>query len=299
VLFLPASVLGADGDVRAGYALMFLYMMLPVHSLLEAIPDLSRTRIALERIEQAGLSDPPRGQAPAPAVEALQSLRLEQVTHSYRRESSEGVFQLGPLSMDLRPAEVVFLIGGNGSGKTTLAKLIVGLYSPESGAVLLNGARVEGTEREAYRQHFAAVFTDFHLFDGLLGAPVDQLDLAAQMLEALGLAHKVRLDAGTFSTTQLSTGQRKRLALLVALLEDRPVYVFDEWAADQDPEYKEVFYRSVLPELRRRGKAVLVISHDDRYYHLGDRCLELVEGRLRTREAPARPSQPRWQEALA
>jgi putative pyoverdin transport system ATP-binding/permease protein len=174
VLFLPASMLGAEADVRAGYALMFLYMMLPVHSLLEAIPDLSRTRIALERIEQAGLSEPPRAQGSAPAVEALRSLRLEQVTHSYRRDNREGVFQLGPLSLELRPAEVVFLIGGNGSGKTTLAKLIVGLYAPESGAVLLNGARVEGTEHEVYRQHFAAVFTDFHLFDGLLGVPVQR-----------------------------------------------------------------------------------------------------------------------------
>jgi putative ATP-binding cassette transporter len=299
VLFLPASLLGADPTLRSGYALMFLYMMLPVHSLLEAIPDISRTRVALERIAEAGLSGEPRAPVVPPGPEPIRTLRLSQVTHSYRRDNQDGVFLLGPLSMDLRPGEVVFLVGGNGSGKTTLAKLLVGLYAPETGDVLLNGERVESASSEAYRQHFATVFTDFHLFDGLHGAPARELAGAQQLLAALGLAHKVRIEAGTFSTTQLSTGQRKRLALLVALLEDRPAYVFDEWAADQDPEYKEVFYLQVLPELRRRGKLVLVISHDDRYYHLGDRCLELKEGKLRTREAPSRPSQPRWEGALA
>ncbi len=298
VLFLPASALGITAEVRSGYALMFLYMMLPVHSLLEAVPEISRTRVALERIESAGLNDGPPAQGLA-AGEALRSLRLSQVTHSYRRDDSDGVFQLGPLSLELRPGEVVFLIGGNGSGKTTLAKVIVGLYPPETGELLLNGAPVGAEGLEAYRQHFAAVFSDFHLFDGLLGVPAEQLELARGLLAALGLAHKVRIEHGCFSTTQLSTGQRKRLALLVALLEDRPVYVFDEWAADQDPEYKEIFYRQVLPELRRCGKAVLVISHDDRFYHLGDRCLELKEGRLRAREPSKLPSRPRLEQALA
>jgi putative pyoverdin transport system ATP-binding/permease protein len=299
VLFLPPELLGAEPTVRSGYALMFLYMMLPVHSLLEALPELSRTRVALERIDEAGLGREPRAANTPLPPGRLRSLRLDQVTHSYRREGCDGVFQLGPLSLELRPGEIVFLIGGNGSGKTTLAKLLVGLYAPESGEVLVDGVRVESAEREAYRQQFSTVFTDFHLFDGLLGVPATGLGSAQQLLDALGLSHKVRIEAGNFSTTQLSTGQRKRLALLVAMLEDRPVYVFDEWAADQDPEYKEVFYGQVLPELRRRGKLVLVISHDDRYYHSGDRCLELKEGKLRAREAPLLPAQPQWEGARA
>lgn len=288
VLFLPASALGTDAGARAGYALIFLYVMLPVHSLLEALPEVGRTRVALERISDLGAGG---GAAPEPlpaAPPAFSGLRLREVTHRYRRDNQEGTFVLGPVTLDLGPGEVVFLIGGNGSGKTTLAKLLVGLYEPETGEVLLNGALVGAAEREAYRQRFSAVFADYHLFEGLFGVSAERAQGATELLDALGLAHKVSVHDGAFSTTQLSTGQRKRLALLVAMLEDRPVVVFDEWAADQDPEYKEVFYRRVLPELARQGKAVVVISHDDRYYEAGDRCLELKDGRLRPRQSGTR-----------
>jgi putative pyoverdin transport system ATP-binding/permease protein len=298
VLFLPESALGTDATARAGYALIFLYVMLPVHSLLEALPEVSRTRVALERISAVGAGDDVAPEAPLPAAAEFSGLGLREVTHRYRRDNQDGTFVLGPLSLELRPGEVVFLIGGNGSGKTTLAKLLVGLYEPESGEVLLNGARVGELEREGYRQRFSTVFADYHLFDGLLGVSREQASRATGLLAALGLAKKVSVSDGVFSTTQLSTGQRKRLALLVAVLEDRPVYVFDEWAADQDPEYKEVFYRQVLPELARRGKAVVVISHDDRYYDAGDRCLELKDGRLGPRQPG--PRQPLFlDEALA
>ena len=185
------------------------------------------------------------------------------------------------LSLALRPAEVVFVVGGNGSGKTTLAKLLVGLYEPEDGDVVLDGKVVSQAERESYRQLFSAVFSDFHIFDAALGLDADDGDArASELLEALALSHKVRIDSGVFSTTKLSTGQQKRLALLIACLEDRPICVFDEWAKDQDPSYKDVFYTEILPSLRARGKCVLVITHDDRYFHLADRCLKLEYGRL-------------------
>ncbi|MEY2931379.1 MAG: hypothetical protein RL033_2128, partial [Pseudomonadota bacterium] len=161
------------------------------------------------------------------------------------------------------------------------AKLLVGLYAPESGHIELNGVPVEADGREAYRQSFSAVFSDFHLFDKLLClAQVGLDERALQLLRSLELERHVLVQDGSFSTTQLSLGQRKRLALLVARLEDRPVYVFDEWAADQDPAYKDVFYRELLPELRAQGKAVLVITHDDQYFHLADSCLRLEDGRL-------------------
>jgi ABC-type siderophore export system, fused ATPase and permease components len=105
-------------------------------------------------------------------------------------------------------------------------------------------------------------------------------DDAQALLAALQLTQKVTLKEGKFSTLALSTGQRKRLALLVAWLEDRPFYLFDEWAADQDPAFREVFYHQLLPALTARGKAVVVITHDDRYFHLADRCLKLEWGQL-------------------
>jgi putative ATP-binding cassette transporter len=207
------------------------------------------------------------------------------VCHTYYRDAQDGAFVLGPLSLELRPAEIVFLTGGNGSGKTTLAKLLVGLYAPEQGRIWLDERVVTDATREAYRQQFSAVFSDFHLFDALLGADGADVDRrAARLLEALRLSHKVSVRDGVLSTTSLSLGQRKRLALLAAWLEERPVVVFDEWAADQDPLFKDVFYRHVLVELKARGKAVLVISHDDRYFDVADRRFELCEGRL----SPAR-----------
>jgi putative ATP-binding cassette transporter len=172
-------------------------------------------------------------------------------------------------------------VGGNGGGKSTFVKVLTGLYPPTVGAVRLNGTAIDDKNRDWYRQHFSAVFSDFYLFDDLLGLGGDDLDARAQQhLARLGLERKVRVERGRFSTTALSQGQRKRLALLTAFLEDRPIYVFDEWAADQDVHYREIFYRQILPELKALGKTVLVISHDDRYYHLGDRVLKLEYGKL-------------------
>jgi putative ATP-binding cassette transporter len=176
---------------------------------------------------------------------------------------------------------LIYLIGGNGSGKTTLAKLISGLYVPESGEIRLDGQPVTDETREAYRQNFTVLFSDFFLFDSLLGMDSSNLDERAQRhLVELQLDHKVQVKDGKLSTTELSQGQRKRLALLSAFLEDRPIYIFDEWASDQDPVFKDVFYHQILPELKARGKAVIVITHDDRYYDLGDRLVKLEYGQL-------------------
>lgn len=283
VIFGLGPWLHIPPEVRSGYALVFLYMMHPMEALLEAVPAVSRAAIASERIHELGAAE---GLEVEAALPPLESLRLSDVTHRYRKDHEDGVFQLGPLSLELVPGEVVFLIGGNGSGKTTLAKLLTGLYEPEAGQVLINRAPVR---REAYRQLFATVFSDFHLFERLLGVAPERLDARAkELLGALDLEHKVKVVDGVFSTTELSQGQRKRLALLVAVLEDRPIYVFDEWAADQDPAYKDVFYRQVLPGLRARNKVVFVITHDDRYFHLADSCLVLEAGSLSAPPAAGR-----------
>lgn len=303
VLFVLSPLMGIDDSVRSAYALMFLYMMHPMEVLVEAVPELSQARVALERLDQL----PPepasrdeatdevlpaaaraRGDAAAFAAQAFQSLALHQVRHRYRRDGEDGAFLLGPIDLTLARGEVVFLVGGNGGGKTTLAKLLVGLYEPESGQVLVNGEAIDAERREGYRQRFAAVFSEFHLFENLLGITANDLDeRARELLGRLQLSHKVRVERGMFSTTELSRGQQKRLALLVAYLEDRPVYVFDEWAADQDPVYKDVFYTELLPDLKSRGKAVLVITHDDQYFHLADRRLKLESGRIEEQHGPA------------
>lgn len=295
VLFALGAYLGLPRHVMSGYALIFLYMILPMEAVLVAIPAVGQARIALERIERLSVDLPPTEEASRPvtsdaAAAPARKVTLRRVTHAFTREREERPFTLGPVDLELTTGEIVFLVGGNGSGKTTLAKVLVGLYAPESGEVLLDDAPVSEGSRDAYRQSFSAVFSDFFLFDSLLGIAPDTLDeRARELLVELQLEHKVGVEGGVFSTTALSQGQRKRLALLVAYLEDRPFYLFDEWAADQDPLYKQVFYETLLPALKAKGKGVLVISHDDRYFHVADRCIKLDAGAVQA-DAKAAPS---------
>ena len=188
---------------------------------------------------------------------------------------------LSPFKVNLtfKAGELIFIVGGNGSGKSTLAKLITGLYIPESGRLCLDDTAIIDTNREWYRQHFSTIFSDFYLFDRLVSPTNSPLE-AQTYLKTLELEKKVSMSNGQLSTTKLSQGQRKRLALLGAYLEDRPIYLFDEWAADQDPVFRKIFYTQLLAELKQRGKTVLVISHDDHYFHLADRIIKLDYGRI-------------------
>jgi putative ATP-binding cassette transporter len=270
--------------IMRGYCLTILYMMAPLAALMDGLPILARGKIALKKIEMLSRdsreSETVKKEPSLPYFQPV-ALKLTGVTHRYRREDEDGSFTLGPLDLTLRPGEVVFLTGGNGSGKTTLALLLVGLYAPEQGDIRLGARRITDANRKHYRQHFSAVFSDFYLFDSLLGVSGKELDSEARAyLARLQLDHKVRIENGAFSTLDLSQGQRKRLALLVAYLEDRPFYLFDEWAADQDPVFKKIFYTEILASLKARGKTVVVISHDDAYFDVADRCYKLEDGKL-------------------
>jgi putative pyoverdin transport system ATP-binding/permease protein len=155
----------------------------------------------------------------------------------------------------------------------------MGLYPPETGTIAWDGKLVTAEGLPDYRENFSAVFADFHLFDRVLETP-ETKERSQSYLEKLQIAHKVSIQDGILSTTALSTGQRKRLALLNAYLEDRSVYVFDEWASDQDPVFRELFYHTILQELKAKGKTVIVISHDDRYFNVGDRLIKLDYGEI-------------------
>ncbi|HEY1372806.1 MAG TPA: cyclic peptide export ABC transporter [Candidatus Binatia bacterium] len=281
---LATSVIpNLTGETRTGYVLAMLYVMNPVWSLMEGWPIFARARIALEKVNALGLSLEGIHSASAKIDEGpvrdWNRLDLEGITFAYPADSEGRAFMLGPLNFSLRRGELVFVTGGNGSGKSTLVKVVTGLYSPHSGTIRLDGRPVGENDREAYCRYFSAVFSDFYLFDSLLGLSGPDLDgRASRHLVELELDAKVRVTDGNLSTTALSQGQRKRLALLTAFMEDREIYVFDEWAADQDPHYREIFYKRLLPQLKSRGKTVVVISHDDRYYHLADRVVKLDYG---------------------
>jgi putative ATP-binding cassette transporter len=285
LLFVVPEFQTLSRDVLTGYVLTVLFIVTPLDVILNQLPALGRAAIAIQRLEALEAAMPAEALlvpgAPAPVRSVWRTLDLVGVTHSYHREKEDEVFNLGPIDLSLRPGELVFLVGGNGSGKTTLAKILVGLYRPEKGSILLDGQAVTDASLELYRSLFSTVFTDFHLFETLLGLGAPDIDLQAQRyLSLLQLEHKVKVVDGRLSTLGLSQGQRKRLALLTAYLENRPIYLFDEWAADQDPLFKEVFYHQLLPELKRRGKTVVVVSHDDRYYDVADRIVKLGYGTL-------------------
>jgi putative pyoverdin transport system ATP-binding/permease protein len=286
LIFVLPSLHIISHQTLIGYTLAMLYMMTPLQVILNTTPTLGRAGIAVNKVEEFGISLPPleeRGATPClpKPPSSWKRLELTNVLHSYHQESDGGSFMLGPLNLSFSPGEMVFLIGGNGSGKTTFAKLLIGLYAPEGGEIRLDHEPVTNQTRERYRQYFSAVFSEFFIFETLLGINGTDVDARSHdYLKRLHLDHKVEVKDGKLSTTALSRGQRKRLALLAACLEDRPFYVFDEWAADQDPVFKEIFYHALLPELRARGKAVLVISHDDRYYPVADRIVKLDSGQI-------------------
>ena len=285
LLFAAPLMVGISSQVLVGYTLVVLFMITPLTMLLNQIPALERAYLAAERIEELGFSlgaTKPESLAPVSGKDTpWRRLDLVNVTHSYRQDSGSAEFELGPLNLTFYPGELIFLIGGNGSGKTTLVKLLMGLYEPEAGEIRIDNKPVTMNERDDYRQKFSAVFFDFYLFERLFGFETEDIDAESQKyLDLLQLSHKLTIKDGQLSTVDLSQGQRKRVALLNAYLEDRPIYIFDEWAADQDPQFKRIFYYELVPELKNRGKTVIVISHDDRYYGLADRLIKLESGKI-------------------
>src|SRR5688572_9612319 len=294
LLFVTPQFLSIEPQVLVGYTLAVLFMITPLTMILNQMPALERASLAAERIEQLGFSlDATKSESLASSSSSNRSwhrLDMVDVTHSYSQEGGGAEFELGPINLTLRPGELIFLIGGNGSGKTTLVKLLMGLYEPESGEIRVDNKPVTMTDRDDYRQQFSVVFYDFYLFERLFGLEAKDLNAESQKyLDRLQLSNKLQIKDGHLSTIDLSQGQRKRLALLSAYLEDRPIYIFDEWAADQDPQFKRIFYYELVPELKSRGKTVIVISHDDRYYGLADRLIKLESGKIEYDQLVDRP----------
>ncbi len=290
-LFILGPLQKIDNLVLASFILTGIYLVGPLANCVEILPSLATASIALKKIENLGLSlskSESKFSAVIKPVDSWLSLELRGVTHAYYREQESSYFTLGAIDLTFKPGELVFIVGGNGSGKSTLVKLLTGLYIPESGEIRLNNQVVTHESREWYRQHFSVVFSDFYLFDRILGFSSPDKDRRIQdYLVKLQLDHKVEINDGQLSTTALSQGQRKRLALLAAYLEDRPIYIFDEWASDQDPMFKDIFYTQLLPELQSQGKTVIVVSHDDRYFPLAERIIKLADGQVESNQRVA------------
>ncbi len=214
------------------------------------------------------------------------ALRLEEATFSYQPDDKAPQFSLGPVSLVVDPGELLFVVGGNGSGKTTLLKLLAGLYPPVTGNLYLGDKRIDQSNYSDYRNLFAVLFSDYHLFERFYGQPdIDDARLT-DALRTMGLEEQVVWEDGRFDDFNLSTGQRKRLALVFVLMKNSPILLMDEVTADLDPVFRRYFYEKFLPELKASGKTIIAVSHDERYFHIADHVIQLDAGRIAPRRNP-------------
>lgn len=206
----------------------------------------------------------------------------EGIEYEYPGQNADVPFRIGPIDLTVEPGEIVFIVGGNGSGKSTLLKVLTGLYAPTCGELQVGGTAVLPSNVEVYREMVSAIFADFHLFSKVYGMLDVDPEIVRGLLRDMHIEHKTSFEDGEFTRKNLSTGQKKRLAMVIAHLEDRPLFVLDEWAADQDPEFRKHFYENMLPVLKRKGKTIIAVSHDDRYFHLADRVIVMEYGTIRS-----------------
>lgn len=281
VVYVLPQYVPAPEATRYGVVMALLYISAPVAAILALLPHIRTGQIALERIvELFGYVEEAPGIGGAD-FSGWREISAHGLGYSYPDAGGRG-FTVGPVDLHFQRGQVNFIVGGNGSGKTTLSKLLSLHYQPSLGELRVDGKAVDGANIGCLRRHVAVIYSNYYLFRKLY-RPLSGREsaLVADWLDLLGLSGKTEFVDGQFTTTKLSDGQRRRLALLVALLDERDIYVFDEWAADQDPGFKRAFYQHFLPQMKRDGKLVLVISHDDRYFDCADRLILMESGRVR------------------
>ncbi len=271
--------------VIMSFIMVLLYLIGPFNALLRAVPEIMRMRVSWVRVQEFSKDvpaniDPAAIKPPGKLPEHIDSIKAEGIMFEYKSDTEIERFRVGPVDFEAQKGEILFIIGGNGSGKTTLAKLLTGLYIPEGGTVKING---EEKANHQLGEFFSVVFSDYHLFEKLYNVDLtDREEEVRKYLKLLRLEQKVVLENNAFSTVDLSGGQRKRLALLQCYLEGHPIYLFDEVAADQDPEFRKFFYRDLLMRMKEEGKIVIAITHDDHYFDVADRVIKMDMGQIET-----------------
>ena len=280
-----SSSLGGASLTKTTTALMFVVGA--CFGLVQSIPVLLTANAAADRIEQLEVALQaavgPLRTGELKVRKRFDTIEMHNIVFRYVDKFSDTTFQIGPLDFTLNAGELVFITGGNGSGKSTFLRVLAGLYPPDSGEITLDGMRINDQTRDVYRSLMSAIFFDNHLFRRLYGVPEPEPGELDRLLAQFRLSDKTELMDGEFSTLELSGGQRRRLALIVTLLEKRPILLLDEWTAEQDPEFRRKFYDELLPEMLQSGATVIVITHDDRYLdelHMPARKIRMDEGRI-------------------
>lgn len=291
VFLFPLLIFDIDTNQLRENLFIVFYMIGPFGAVTDAVPRLTQLNVNMRRINKliedlekestSYLSSPLQSSI---NITSPMTIQLQDILFRYKpKENNEEVevneFLLGPLSCSFHSGESTYITGGNGSGKSTMGKLIAGLYAPIEGKILVNGHSIALQE---LNELFASVYSDFNLFKKLYGINYKQdHKRIMEYLEMMQIGNKVELtDKGEFSNINLSAGQRKRLAFVISCLEDKPFLILDEWAAEQDPQFRRYFYEELLPMLKRQGKGVIVITHDDRYFDRADQLIKLERGKM-------------------
>jgi putative ATP-binding cassette transporter len=277
-----------------------LFAIGPLSSLIATLPYYEKINLCISNIYdlEAELDRQMNPDELAPAARTdrnplgdFKEIEINNLCFDYHNRERQDRFSVGPINLKIKKGDIVFVVGGNGSGKTTLLKVLTTLYKADSGGIYVDDRLVDAANFHDFRELFSAIFYDFHLFTKLYGlSQVDQRQVDA-LLTLMEIDHKTQFKDGRFTQLNLSTGQRKRLAMIVSLLEDKPIYIFDEWAADQDPAFKDYFYNELLEKLKSQGKTVIAVSHDDRYFDRADNIIKLEFGKIVAQKQRSRRSE--------
>lgn len=285
VVFILPRLAATYRDAVVEISATLLFIFGPIGAIVTSLPAFNNANISLNDIKDlehqldSRKSEMESNETPEQAGMApFETLQLDGLGFAYTNAEGEPGFSVGPVRFEAKKGDVIFIVGGNGSGKSTLLRLLTGLYTAQTGRILVNGREVSVRRMGVYRQLYSTVFGKFHLFKKLYGFSHISDERVNALLKEMDIAHKTQCVDGRLTNLDLSTGQRKRIALIIALLEDRPIYVFDEWAAEQDPEFRRSFYETILPKLKQAGKTVIAVTHDDHYFHRADRVLKMDFG---------------------
>ncbi len=279
-----------SADVTVGGFVAFITAMLmliaPIRRLADVASPITRGVAALERgLTLLGETPAERGGTHAPA-QVQGALSLREVSVAFAADQAPA---LDRVSLDVRPGEVVALVGPSGAGKTTLVNLLPRFVQHASGQVLLDGHALQDWDLAALRAQFALVSQDVVMFNVsiaanvALGQTMDERRVH-ECLAAANLAeHVAALPQGIHTVvghnaTQLSGGQRQRLAIARALYKNAPILILDEATSALDTESERLVQESL--QRLMQGRTTLVIAHRLSTIEHADRVVVMERGRI-------------------
>jgi cyclic peptide transporter len=277
--------IGRPEDVLT-FTFLFLYIQSPVQVTTYAKEAFIKARVSIKSIEKLGLNSILDLSHHSKKLQLQPENAIIYKNLVYQYPKGKKAFSLKPINFELKQGEIVFLHGQNGSGKSTFSMLLTGLLSPQSGSISLGNQTIDSSNTR-WKNLFGVVYTNSCLFQEVVDqdGKLVESERVENFLRFIKLDHKVKVKDGVLSTVDLSQGQKKRIALLLAYFENAPILVFDEFAADQDPSFRKYFYEHIIHELRAQGKTIFAITHDDTYFHHADRLFVMNQGKLSSDEA--------------